>query len=274
MGDFSPLLTALWGVLLVFLVLLLARMVQGRRRVAVQNVPAPDSMVAVLPGPARRSPGRHSAAAPATSGLTILRQVPIAVRRRRRLDEAPALVPAAAEPVEDVAVPVEDVADAEHPVTFEAAAPAPSDAVAEDLGAYRRQVQTTIQAMSRRIGPGETPELVEARLLAAVDRLDGPVGFARPRLSPAGPHRPADHIVPMAHPVPPAPPAELPAASAEADPPAMPPQTASAAAEEPELESVRPEPPVPDDEVVLPVPPLELSSDVRRRGLRRRGRAG
>lgn len=290
MGDISPLLTALWGVLLVFLVLLSARMVVARRRVALAS-PAP-----AMPDPAARRPqGRHAAAAPAASRVMTLGHGPLGLRRRRRpLDEVPSLVLAPVEPAEAVAVEEAPAAlEADAPATV---APDPGAAdsgnhdamvpVAGDVDAYRRRVQTTIRAMSRRTEAGESPELVEARLLAAVDRLDGPVGFARPRLSPAGLRHPSGRLGQLTQLVPPAHPAELPAGELaderpvdaspiETDLPTVSPDMSSATSQEPEPEGAQPEPSVlEEDEVVLPVPPLEASSDIRRRGLRRRGKVG
>lgn len=242
---------------------------------------------------ARRSHGRHSAELPAPSGVLLLLLVPIAAKRRRRpLGVSPRLVSIPTDSVDDVAV-VEDPADRASGAAA-IAAPGSSEvdfvdrdtiaAADRDIRTYRRRVHSTIQAMSRCTEPGEPPELVEARMLAAMDRLDGPLGFARPRLSPSSPHRSLGQLGHTPQRASTTSPAALPSGELAAErpvgdvaPEAAPPMISENApkTEGPESEEAHPqESALEEAEVVLPVPPMSSSDNTRRRGLRRRGKAG
>jgi hypothetical protein len=282
MGDLRlPLLTVLLVLVAAFLLLAAVK----RRRPAPADGGSSDIVAAREQGPSRRAHGRHSAVLPVSSGGLLRQLVPLAVGRRHLPDVTPRLLPTdSIDDVTVVAAPVGRELD-----TGADAAPGACEvddtiAAAEDVHLYRRRVHATIQAMSRRIEPGELPELVEARMLAAVVRLDGPVGFVRPTLSPSGPHRSGHELGPVHQNASPAGPVGLPSAQvaverdvAHVPPPAGLPPTSREAAptEEPEAAEVHDEASLVEDaEVVLPVPPLPPSDDPRRRGLRRRGKAG
>ncbi|MCW2770081.1 MAG: hypothetical protein JWR27_1514 [Aeromicrobium sp.] len=284
MGDLHlPLLTLLLVVLAALLVLAAVK----RRRPALADDGSSDVVASREQGPVRRAPGRHSAVLPVSSGGLLRQLVPLAVRRGHLPDVTPRLVPTPTDPVDDVAV-LEAPVGREQDMGTDAV-PRSSEvddtvAAAEDVHLYRRRVNATIQAMSRRIEPGEPPELVEARMLAAVDRLDGPVGFVRPTLSPSGPPRSGHELGPVPQTESPASPVGLPSAQVAGErdvghvpPPAGLPPTSQEAAPTEELEAAEVHDEaslVEDAEVVLPVPPLPPSDDPRRRGLRRRGKAG
>lgn len=290
MGDILLLLlTVLLGVLLVLLVLLLVLKAVQRRRRAVASRSLSVPMIDAMDGrrivdtvfATRRTHGRHSAALPPPSGVMLLMLVPIAVKRRRQpLDVSPRFVSIQPDAVGDVVVAEDpagyesDTAAIAAPRSVEASPQdhAPTASAAADVHTYRRRVDATIQAVSRRIGPGESPELVEARMLAAMDRLDGPVNFSRPRLSPSGPRRSTAQLGHTLQAAAPAGPAALPPQVLTPETPA---DDVFPEAEALEPEDVRPEGSAPDEaEVVLPVPPLPASDETRRRGLRRRGKAG
>lgn len=57
---------------------------------------------------------------------------------------------------------------------------------AEQLAAYRRQVELTVKAISRQVERDGSPELATARIAAAIDRLGAANDFSRPVLSTAG----------------------------------------------------------------------------------------
>jgi hypothetical protein len=284
MGDLRlPLLT----ILLVLLAALLVLAAVRRRRPARADGGSSDVKASREQGPVRRAHGRHSAVLPVSSGGLLRQLLPLAVRRRHLPDVTPRLVPTPTDSVDDVAVL--EAAVGREPDTGADAAPGSSNvddtiAAAEDMHLYRRRVHATIQAVSRRVEPGELPELVEARMLAAVDRLDGPVGFVRPALSPSGPHRSGHELGPVPQTASPAGPVGLPSGQVAGDrdvghvpPPVDLPPTWQEAAptEEPGVAEVHDEASLAEDaEVVLPVPPLPPPDDPRRRGLRRRGKAG
>jgi hypothetical protein len=256
---------------------------------------------AVVRPAGRRSRGRHSAAPAMPSGVFLL--VPVGAKLRRRPHEAgdsfmmPANVDVVYDVEHDEILRTETAAIAPPPPSLPDPAPAPDRVperaleAAEDVDVYRRRVNATIQAMSRRLETGESPELVEERMLAAMARLDGPVGFARPALSPSGasagqlapasstalPASRPGSVVPPVH----EPAAEPPTAQIAPDRPIEPePVVPDAPAAEPTTEPTATEPApqtasVADDtEVVLPVPPIETSGDTTRRSRRRRGQAG
>ncbi|CAN5425342.1 hypothetical protein BH09ACT10_BH09ACT10_10310 [soil metagenome] len=60
-----------------------------------------------------------------------------------------------------------------------------SGAAMSDMQIYRRRVDAAIRGLGNRVGPAEAPAVAGARLRAALDRLEVPVGLVRPRLSPA-----------------------------------------------------------------------------------------
>ena len=110
------------------------------------------------------------------------------------------------DPTDEVAAPDEPVESRTETAVI--AAPEPPAAVAaaqaneaalkaavEEIGTYQRRVRSSIHAISWTMGSGQPPELVEARMLAAVDRLDGGLEFLRPALSPTGSHRSAEQLV-------------------------------------------------------------------------------
>jgi hypothetical protein len=291
MADLS-LRPVLLGVLLVVLVLLLVAMVARRRRAGVSSTPPALSSEAVddtLPafsadvaehpepaapalGPVRGSRGRH-AADPAAPVSALLHLVPVSAKRRHRPVEVTSRpVPVPTEPVDDIPA-VDDVP------AVDAAADAVA-AAAQEMHTYQRRVAATVQAISRRIEPGESPEVVEARMLAALARLDDPLDFVRPRLSPSGSHHWPDRSAPAPEPavleaVVHATPEEEDAPSLDSGLPVPASEPDERVPDDAESAASPPQEPAPDEtEVVLPAPPLPPAPSARRRGIRARGKAG
>lgn len=150
---------------------------------------------------------------------------------------------------------------------------------------YRSRVDATCRAISRRIVAAEDPETLSARLSAAVDRLDVPVTFARPKLSPARAGTSVSEVAPststvapivVAAPIAPTFSTELPFGSYN--------ETHSEARVMGDEVSIDALPPdangesthdasVPDEaEVVMPVPPMASDDSEPRRRSWRRGR--
>lgn len=271
----------LLGLLVVLLVLVVVLMIVRRRRAdasgsaaapVLQEWDGTQSLGDGVVSPEQRrliesvlssgggSHGRHAAVPAEPSGVLML-LVPVSGKRRnRRVDVAPRLVTMSSDSIEDVPMmdaeidrepqPAVIAVPARTEIEVEADSPRGDALAAHDLRAYQQRVATTIQAIGQRIGPGESPEVVERRMLAAVERLDGPLGFVRPTLSPAGPDHtfgrlasPGRVAEPLAQAAPPAPPAP----SAPQAPPAP---------SAPSVDSVPP--PTPDPVEAAPPPPGEF----------------
>lgn len=271
----------------VLILVLLVLMAVRRRRASESSGAVVSSgrrrIVDTVLSSARRPHGRHSAELAASPGVLLLLLVPTATKRRRRpLDGSDVTlrdVTLVHDPMDgesdgaEIVVPELPVAQSENRGAIATAAP--------DIRTYRRRVETTIQAMSRRIEPGEPPESIEARMLAAMERLDGPLDFVRPKLSPACPRRPRAQLARTSQTASPIGLTALPSGEVEteppfvdAPPPADPPSESAFHAED--SEAAQPKSSAHEEaEVVLPVPLLASPDNARRRGLRRRrGKAG
>lgn len=248
------------------------------------EVPAPTDSDEV-----RRTPRR-------LPGVRALILLPAARKRRPRgaPPTAESVRPAASdELIRYVQVADEPAVDEEsresEPAEVEGAAT--QDAAAFDHLLYRSRVDATCRAISKRIGAAEDPDTISARLGAAVDRLEIPVKFARPQLSPARAAAPGNDVAGVT-------PTRAPTVAPIADAPlialTLSPDVAvapendvqpevrvsgdvrSTAAPPADEDSERtPEAPVAEEEeVVVPVPPMAIDDNQPRRRSWRRGRHG
>lgn len=236
--DASQIPTLAGGGALVALlvVLLVARRVRARRRVATSEAPVAEA------APGVPTEEDLEAVAPGADDETVAVR---ALRAQVRTLEQ------ALEEVQQVEAPVDVPVDAPVDAPVELAVeiePAPVVASAGPEGsAYRRQVRLAVRAVEQRTSAGADPRETAARVRAAIDRLDAEPGFARPVLP---------VLLGVTAPAVSAPVAPAPVAGPR---PAVPdPEVTGPEVTGPEMtgpEASGPEASGPEDEIVLPVPP-------------------